>query len=284
MATKKKTTKKNSVATTSSNTAVAEVMDYGDLAGQGYENVEAGDYAIPFLNLIQDNSPQCKKAHDKYMDDAEEGMYLNSASNELYKEGVYLVPVHIDHCYVEWGKEKEGGGFIARHELNSPFVAQVRQACEDPRNLETDKTELNETYYLYALVLNGPEDTDSSDTVVLSFSRTKIKKFRNMMTMMRKVKGKPPLFANRLYFTHCTEVNKAGKTFANYTIEPALTGRMEDSMIPRYIDGVQNPLIDAALALKDAVSTGSAQADHAAASGKGSSAGSGGEGEVERPF
>ncbi|HKU52551.1 MAG TPA: hypothetical protein VJQ25_08795, partial [Nitrospira sp.] len=53
---------------------------------------ERGDVAIPFLRILQSNSPQVKKQNAKYVIDAEAGMFFNTATNDIYSgdTGIYV--------------------------------------------------------------------------------------------------------------------------------------------------------------------------------------------------
>ena len=90
------------------NTSMA-AFDYGSHAAEGFENQTQEDLKIPFLSVLQSNSPQCD---DENFPDARPGMIFNSVTEELAdgKEGVVFVPATTDHVYTEWVPIDDGGG------------------------------------------------------------------------------------------------------------------------------------------------------------------------------
>ena len=49
-------------------------------AGSGFEEATSDSYAVPFLQVLQSGSPQCKKSDGKYIKGAEEGMIFNTVT------------------------------------------------------------------------------------------------------------------------------------------------------------------------------------------------------------
>ena len=67
-----------------------EVFEYGDDAGQGFENQDMSDRKLPIIELLQSNSPEVAESKGKLW----AGMFRNTVTGEVYDE-VYFVPV--DH-------------------------------------------------------------------------------------------------------------------------------------------------------------------------------------------
>src|SRR4051812_27693664 len=66
-------------------TAVASLEDVGALMLEDAEQelgFEKGDVALPFMRVLQSNSPQVKPKNAKYIDGAQEGFFFNSATNK----------------------------------------------------------------------------------------------------------------------------------------------------------------------------------------------------------
>jgi len=119
--------KKNEVTKTDDKTtALAQSEDWGELAGQGFENLDSSDYTIPFINLLQDLSKQVKRGPDK-IEGAEAGMFANSANGQVFngEEGFYFVPVAIEKKVCEWVPRNEGGGFVAHHDAKSDIYLKA---------------------------------------------------------------------------------------------------------------------------------------------------------------
>ncbi len=88
-------------------------------AGAGFEEATSTSFAIPFLQILQSGSPQCKKSDGAYIKGAEEGMFFNTVTQELYdgEEGIVVVPCHFTNRLVEWKPRESGGGFVAEHQI-----------------------------------------------------------------------------------------------------------------------------------------------------------------------
>ena len=71
----------NSIVSTDPSAAltIAAGQDYSQYAGQGFEDHTRDDYAVPFLGVLQSNSPQIET-----LPSARPGMLFNTVTNELY--------------------------------------------------------------------------------------------------------------------------------------------------------------------------------------------------------
>lgn len=197
---------------------VPAVYDYSEYEGAGFEDHSREDYAIPFLAVLQALSPQVEE-----MEDAKAGMIINTVTGDLYKgnEGVAVVPSVTKHVYVEWRKRSEGGGFVGVHELDSEVVQRCKAEQRFGEYETEDGNDLIETFYVYGVLV---KEDGSHEQVVLAFSSTKIKKYKQWMTKARTImipaggrKINPPLFAHRYRLTTVKEKNKKGE-FYNFAV------------------------------------------------------------------
>lgn len=217
---------KNEVAK-AGNTAVA-AYDYGEDAHGGFEETSIRDLSIPFINLLQSNSPEVE---EQTIEGAAAGMLLNSVTGELLKMPLVVQPVYKEEAWVEWIPRNKGGGVAGRHEPTSDIVKQVIEKNGGSRIPPQDSegkrppfkmpngngNDLVETYYVYCLILNE-DGTESDSYCVLAFSSTKIKVQKDWMTAMYTQKGRPPMWANRAKVS--TKRQKAeGGSFFNFSIQ-----------------------------------------------------------------
>lgn len=194
--------------------------DYGEEAGAGFEKTKSSELAIPFLGVLQSNSPQVE---DNSPEGSKAGMLYNTVTRELIDPkdgGVVFLPCHYDTAYVEWVPRDSGGGFVGLHDAESDVV---RQAIADNDGkaygkLKVGDNDLVETYYVYGLIMDDA-GKESASFAVLSFSSTKIKPYRDWLTAMFTIKGKPPIFANRARLKTVKQKNDKG-TFFNFQIDP----------------------------------------------------------------
>jgi hypothetical protein len=217
-------------------TAVGQVYDYGGDAGAGFEGTKGSDLSIPFLQVLQANSPQVE---DQKPEGAAAGMLYNTVTGELTKGEVVFLPVHKQDSYVEWVPRDSGGGFVGLH---APDSAEVKAAIaanggDRFKKLVTGKgNDLIETHYMYGLLLDET-GTQTQGFAVLAFASTKIKPYRDWTTAMYMVKGRPPLFAFRAKIATVKQKNEKGSYF-NYHISPFGN---------TWVEGLINPQTEAAL-------------------------------------
>jgi hypothetical protein len=252
-------------------------FDYGADAGGGWENTSQEDFTIPFLAILQAMSPQVQETEAEYIEGAKAGQLMNTATQDLYdgKEGVEFVPCYTQHLYVEWrNRQTDGGGFIGIHLADSDVVKAAKQASTEfgkytvPVQDGVDH-DLVETFYIYGIIVEGDEILAPC---MISFSSTKIKAYKSIMTPLRQVKGRPPLFAFKLRITTVAEKNTKG-TFHNFKLAPA-NGNAVDSLI-----APDHPFFAVAKEFKDQVAEGNAKVNHG-----GAQAGEGGGEEKDAPF
>lgn len=286
-------TKKTEVAKAKS-TEVAEAkgFDYGDDAGSGFENKKGSDLSIPFINLLQSNSPEVQKSKDGSV---RIGMMKNTVTGEKFStdEGFIFLPVHDDSAFVEWVPRIRGGGFVAVHDPASEEVleaiknnggSRIPRKGEDGKKipLAIGQNELVETYYLYGLILEDDGEFETSrGFAVIAFTSTKIKPYRDFITAMMMMKGQPPIYAYRARITSDIQENDSG-TFANFVISPV----KEESWMKSLIDP-SSDLFQEAKNFRKMVTSGMARADFSQQQEEGMASSGGGSSQAsssEEPF
>lgn len=236
--------------------------DFGEHTGKGMENVTQNDISIPFLGIVQKLSPQLDKTHEKYIEGATEGDLFNSVTNTLLGGKVHFVACCKDSQYVEWVPRDKGGGLVGMHAPGSEFVRDIKSRATDQFKLKTDEgNDLIETYYVYGMLIDGPEGKTVETPIVIGFSSTKIKVYRSqLMTPLRTIKGDPPMYAFRFAITTVPAKNKAGQPYHNFKIEPACGAMANSANLP----GTDfERLLAEGKALVEAIHSGIAKADHA---------------------
>jgi hypothetical protein len=175
--------------------AVGPAFDFGADAGAGFEGAGREAYAIPFLVILQSGSPQCKRSDGAYIKGAEEGMILNTVTNELFNEPVDVIPCAYTQTFIEWGLREQGGGFIAEYD-NAAGQALKSNARRDDKNRDIlpNGHQLNDTRNHYVLFKDGE---GYWQTAMMSMHSTQIKSSRNWMTAMQNLATvhKAPMYA-----------------------------------------------------------------------------------------
>lgn len=242
--------RKPSKAVAKKETGALANVDWGNYAGAGTEEASADDYALPFLYVLQTNSPQVNKHDGAYVEGAEAGMILNTVTNELF-ERVEVIPVAFHKEYVEWVPRDEGGGFVGRYQMSNPPADAKPDAEKFGRLVRENGHHLVDTKYHYVLGINP--DTGETFQAVITMTSTQIKKSRRWLSMIggRRVgegdnKVVPPSFAFTYTLSTQPESNEHGNWYG-WSISP---GPMLQSM----------GLFNEAKAMYDAVKAGNVKA------------------------
>lgn len=199
-------------------TLPATLMDLVDQAGTGFEEARPEDYAIPFLRIIQSGSPELKKAHAKYREDAREGMILNTSTGELYDgdSGVFVVPVHFVPRLLEWKPRDQGGGFAGSYPANDPIKQKtVRGEGKDASKLFLPNGNLlSETAQHTVIQLSA--EGEVLGPAVVALTSTQLKKSRAWLAMaarmQRELGGK--LYKPSPSFFHVYQLTTIPETYA----------------------------------------------------------------------
>lgn len=209
-------TKKNEVANAQKN-EIALAGLFEQHAGKNLEDISAQERTMPYLRILQDGSPERKKSEDRYIEGAEAGMLINSATDELIsgESGVVIVPLFRRRCFVERTAGQKDRQTIARHEPESALVLETLQANRrDAQNyvLTASGNQLVETVYLSALLLDGP-DAEDGELVCIVFQRTKLQAWKKLIGPIDRFSRQYPMFAHRIRLTTSLERRDAGNSY-----------------------------------------------------------------------
>ena len=278
--TKQETDKKNNsapppVAATAAMTPPPEetaldVFDYGDDAGQGYENQDMSFRKLPMLVVLQSNSPQVMESKGA----VRAGQLFNTVTGEVFDE-IIVVPALLDKCFLQFIPRDDGGGFRGRHKEDSKIVKEAIARNEgrpigklpvpqppDAKGKPQPTHELVENYEMYAITTR---DDDATGFAVIPFQSTKIKVLRawnTQISMFAPKLGnkqfKPreiPMYAHRVKITTEMESNAKGSFFV-----PVLSPAMGDNDLVKSLIVRNDPRYQAAKQLHDEVMAGKAKA------------------------
>ena len=251
-------------------TALAE-FDYGDDAGQGFENQDMSDRKLPIIELLQSNSPEVAESKGKVW----AGMFRNTVTGEIYEE-VLFTPAITDHCWTEWIPRDDGGGFKGRHPKGTKIIAdaiarndgraigklKVPQPKDDKGKPQPDH-ELVEGFEIYGILWN--KDGEVMGFAMIPFTSTKIKVYKawnsaiaNFAPTINGKKlspGQIPIFAHRVKMTSESET-KNTNTYMVPVLSPAMgDDDLKNSLLPK-----NDPRYVAAKKLHDDVLAGLAKA------------------------
>jgi hypothetical protein len=214
---KRKSTGNSKVPAKRGSTALAKNLAaemVGD-ANKGMEKMGADDVAIPFLVILQSNSPQVKKGPGK-IKGAEEGDIFNNVTNEVFsgEEGVLIVPCFYQKAFVEWVPREQGGGFVRSY--SDPSILQKCQRNDENRDvLKSSGNYIVTTAYHFVLLV---KKDGSVERCVIGMSSTQLKKSRRWNSQMMSLqidagngrKVNPPMFSHLYCLTTVGESNERG--------------------------------------------------------------------------
>ena len=194
-------------------------MSFEDDAGAGFEAADVDSFAVPFLSILQKNSPQVDEAEGAYIEGAKASMIFNTVTNELF-ESVVVVPCAYRRQYLEWKPRNSGGGLVNVYDVTEG-AELMKQTQINP---ETGKLELpngntladTRMHYCMQIKPDG-----GLDMVVISMSSTQVKKSRKWMTIMNNCQGTRqdgsrytlPMFANKFALGVVPESNEKGNWY-----------------------------------------------------------------------
>jgi len=152
----------------------AEYAGLEEFAGQGLDDLDSSDRSVPFLKVLEKNSPEIET-----VDGAKAGMIIDTATLKLH-ETIRFVPACREHAFVEWVPIDNGGGLVASYGMGEDIAkwAKTQRGKISLRN----GNDLVETFYLFGILL--PEEGDDEGEpkpVVVSFTSTRIKTYKSIV-------------------------------------------------------------------------------------------------------
>lgn len=263
------------VATTDPNAGAVTTQDDNDFsgfAGQGFQNLGKDDLAIPFLVILQSNSPQVKRSDGQYVEGAAEGMLFNSVTREVYdpvKEKLLVIPCAYDRNFVEWRIRENGGGFQGVHTVEEGLKLQATCIRDDKNRdiLPGKPHQLNDTRTFFVM-LYSEVDGAVIGPALISMTSTQIKKQKQwlMQQNLLKLRGPngvytPPMYASKWRITTVPESNEKGSWMGwAFTHEG-------------YLKGPKDPAFIECEKFAKSVSTGNVKADYEKAAEAGAAPG-----------
>lgn len=244
--------------------------DFGDEAGGGMENIDRDEIRIPFLIVLQTNSPQCKPVEAGGIPNAVAGMIYNTSSGALYagKNGIPFVPAKRDYNFIEYVPRDAGGGLVTIYDKHDPNVEALRAKQGKFGKLKTaNGNEIVQTMYIYGMF--APEQ-GSAFPAIIPFKSTQIGKYQRFVDRMNNEKYQQPdgsmkpaaLWMHRWRLTTNYEKNKKGEFYGWGLRLDTLRPDGSEENIRNCILKASDPLRQAAKAFNTSIDSGAAKADY----------------------
>jgi hypothetical protein len=195
--------------------AVALTSMFEEDALSGFEGMNQDDFALPFLRLLTNTSPEVGE-----VDGAMPGMIYNTVTGELYdgKKGIEVIPVAYVRQYIEWAPRGSGSGApVAMYPATSDVLSRTHREPGDNKDYLDNGNYVENTANHYVMVVNSE---GTPEPALITMKSTQLKKSRKWNSMMQSVKvaGKnglftPPMYSQMYRLTTVPESNDKGKWF-----------------------------------------------------------------------
>ena len=166
-----------------------------DQAG-GMDQMGQGDFAMPFLRVLGQLSPEVNERDAKYVEGAKAGMIFNTVTKQAYDgvEGVNVIPCGYKREYVEWSDRGEGTSApVAIHSVESGIIKEATRGADYKDRLPNGNYLENTASYFVML--------DDMSQALITMKSTQLKVSRSWNSMMNsiKLKGKNGMFTPAAY-------------------------------------------------------------------------------------
>lgn len=194
----KKRAKKSVAKKPAADTAVS-AQDLDELRTDGQQCSEAlseDDMSIPFVQILQQLSPQCTKGDPAFLPGAEPSDLYHTIEQTVRKtrdsadkaiEGARIIPIHYRRSYIEWVPRHAGGGFVAEHSAADGLtIATARSEnnldiIQDDTPLGTpgNQLALTHTHFIFLLADDG-----TFEPAILTMAATQLRASRDLNNMV----------------------------------------------------------------------------------------------------
>lgn len=191
-------------------------------SGAGVDTMGMDDVAVPYLYVLQTNSPQVNPDHDAYVEGARAGMFYNNVSGEVYdgrENGIVVIPCAYERKYVEWVPRDSGGGYVADHDIESGILSETTPNEKGIPTLKSGNL-IIETAYHYVYMKN-PEN-GVWEEIIIPMKSTMLKKSRRwnktlMATLIPGTSNRAPRWLYP-YNLKTVKESKNDNTWSNFDI------------------------------------------------------------------
>jgi hypothetical protein len=224
----------NQLALKSENALADIPMDIADIEKDARLGGDLGmrDIAIPYLYILQLNSPQVNPDNDKYIEGASAGKFLLTVRDKVFEgrvNGVTVVPCYYERKIMEWIDRDKGGGLVGSYPAEDPIMKQAKQN-ERGQWILPNGHMLIDTAYHYVLV-QDPETMSWTQAIMpMKSTALKISRKLNSVVATAVIPGTTKMAPRFLYKYNLTTVKEQKDT--NVWSSPYF---LQDSMVTKEI-------------------------------------------------
>lgn len=191
-----------------------------DDAEAGSHGFKREDLTLPFIRVLQKLSPQLDKSESEYIENAEEGDFINTATKEVYNggNGLHFVPVVYTINYTEWTPREQGGGLIADHGTDKGCLIGTKR--EKGKEMTPRGTIIVTSGLYFGFLVNLV--TGDVEQAIVPMASTQLKKSRSLNSVIQNFRHavatkdgprriNPRMWFHLLKITTIPESNDQGK-------------------------------------------------------------------------
>ena len=158
---------------------VATDDDFFAEGGGGLSDFQQSDFLIPYVRIVQALSKELQKNHAKYLQGAEQGSFVNSATRKLIsgEKGFLAIPVGSGHRYMAWRPNNAGPAYDMG---SDPSKFNSIEPDDKGKRFDSEGNELSDALQYFIILIN-PE-TFEWEPAVLNFTGSQAKKGRGWAT------------------------------------------------------------------------------------------------------
>lgn len=189
-----------------SNDALPAHLQAVESTGRGNENV-GNAIAIPRIKLLQKMSNEVDRHHSNYIEGCEPGHFVNTVTNENYRNDIYALSLTFKIEHVVWRDMEKGGGYLGAFTSQSEATAAINQ-----QDVPADYA-INETHSHLILLKNPITGELDRAPCVMDFASSKLRVSKAWNSQIG-MKGQDR-FAGLWKVSGVPTENKMGKAFMN---------------------------------------------------------------------
>lgn len=193
----------------------------------GYSE-KSDDSLIPVLSILQDNSGEVKKKHERYVEGAEAGMFIIRSLQMVFEadKPILFQPCGFSHMWVEWtGEPGEGGAPVAQYHFDERPAAAEQIVSKDGKSewrMPETNNRLVETRHHFGNIVRGEGEITP---VVIAMSGTNHSVSRQWTAVMKQFRVpnknvKAPAFM-RTYELSTSFTQKGSQSWYKYKVKDA---------------------------------------------------------------
>lgn len=192
-------------------------------SGAGMEGTDKDSFAIPFIRVLQQLSPQCTAGKTGYDPNAKAGMLFNTVTGELIdgNDGIIFVPCAFQRRFIQWAPRGSESGSYKGEWMPEDVAAKLisgelkkgddgRIYVGEPNPKKSDYLADTRNHFGLVLTENGPVQA------LLSLTSTQIKKSKQLMGILSAIRignQTPPTWLSKIRITTVPESNNQGSWF-----------------------------------------------------------------------